>query len=69
MQLVGGGKLEPIVVDLVPLRESQGEGLALADDGTIWLASEAPNRLSSAALNRLDCTLAGEAETSGEGVH
>jgi hypothetical protein len=47
--LVGG-------VDLAPLQEDQGEGLALADDGTVWLTSKAENRRSRAALNSLRCS-------------
>ena len=54
--LVGGGELTPTVVDLAPLQEDQGEGLALANDGTVWLTSEAENRRSRAALNGLRCS-------------
>lgn len=57
-QLIGVGSLEPSIIDLAPLNESQGEGLALEDDGTVWLTSEAENRRSSALLNRLECAYA-----------
>ena len=63
--LVGGGPLEPTIVDLAPLREGQGEGLALADDGTVWLSSEAPNRQSVAVLNELECSY-GTSQPSGQ---
>ena len=53
---MGGGELTPTVVDLAPLQEDQGEGLALAADGTVWLTSEAENRRSRAALNSLRCS-------------
>jgi hypothetical protein len=53
--LVSGQAVEPIVVDLEPLGEAQGEGLALEDDGTVWLSSEGENRRSFAVLNRLEC--------------
>ena len=55
--LVSGAPTEPTVVDLAPLGEGQGEGVALADDDTIWLSSEAANRRSLPVLNRLLCSL------------
>jgi hypothetical protein len=55
--LVGGGAVDPTVLDLTPLAESQGEGLAIGKDGTIWLSTEAENKRSTPALNRLDCAL------------
>jgi hypothetical protein len=47
----------PLAFDLTPLGEPQGEGLAIADDGTVWLTSEAggPGRLPS--WSRLQCVL------------
>lgn len=56
-RLVSGSGVEPAVIDLTPLAEGQGEGLAMADDGTVWLSSEAESKRSSPALNRLECSL------------
>jgi hypothetical protein len=53
--LVSGTVVEPTVIDLAALGEGQGEGLALGDDGTVWLSSEAANRRSLPVLNRLAC--------------
>ncbi len=39
--LVGNSDATPITVDLVPLAEVQGESLAIANDGTVWMTSEA----------------------------
>jgi len=56
-RLVSGDRASPTTIDLAPLFEGQGEGLAMADDGTVWLSSEAPNRRSAASLSRLECSL------------
>jgi hypothetical protein len=37
---LSAGKANGVVVSLAPLKEPQGEGVALADDGTLYLASE-----------------------------
>jgi hypothetical protein len=55
--LVSGAPVEPTVIDLAPLGEGQGEGVTLADEGTIWLSSEAANRRSLPLLNRLNCAI------------
>jgi hypothetical protein len=55
-RLVSGAPVEPTVVDLAPLGEGQGEGVTLADEGTVWLSSEAANRRSFPVLNRLECS-------------
>ena len=55
-RLVSGGAVDPTAINLAPLFEGQGEGLAMAD-GTVWLSSEAANRRSAAELNRLVCSL------------
>ena len=47
---------EPIVMDLSPLKEKGGEGLALANDGTVLLSSEAGGK-DPARLSRLKCVL------------
>jgi hypothetical protein len=54
--LVGGAPVDPSVIDLAALGEGQGEGVALADDGSVWLSSEAANRRSFPVLNRLACS-------------
>lgn len=52
-----GGQLEaPIEMDLTSLDEKNGEGLALANDGTVWLSSEA-NGKEPARMTRLKCAL------------
>lgn len=54
--LVGSGAAEPTVIDLSPLGEPQGEALAIAGDGTVWLSSEAENSRDQPRLARLQCT-------------
>ncbi|MBR9989536.1 MAG: hypothetical protein KFH98_07260, partial [Gemmatimonadetes bacterium] len=55
--LVGGGVTEPVNVDVRGLREEQGEGIAVAQDGTVWLSSEAED--GNPMLARLECVLPG----------
>ncbi|CAN5881053.1 hypothetical protein BH23GEM9_BH23GEM9_26140 [soil metagenome] len=50
------GPFEPHIIDLRPLREIQGEGLAIAGDGTVWVSSEAESRRDTSLLGRLQCT-------------
>ena len=57
--LLGGGAAEPMVIDLSPLGEAQGEGLAVADDGTVWLSSEAGGDGEPPRWSRLRCALPG----------
>jgi hypothetical protein len=47
---------EPIVTDLSSLKEKGGEGLALANDGSVLLSSEAGGK-DPARLSRLKCML------------
>lgn len=54
--LVGAGEVAPLIMDLRPLQEAQGEGVLLADDGTVWLSSEA-ERSGHPRLARLSCAL------------
>jgi hypothetical protein len=54
--LVGGGRVLATAADLTPLGEMQGEALALGDDGSIRLTSEAERR-GLPAWSRLQCTL------------
>jgi hypothetical protein len=56
-RLLGDGEWAPFTIDLEPIEEAQGEGLAMADDGTVWLSSEAANRRGRPTLNRLSCML------------
>jgi hypothetical protein len=42
---------------LTPLAEKQGESVALGDDGTLWLSSEAEDVRDLPTLARLKCTL------------
>jgi hypothetical protein len=51
---------EPIVMDLSSLGEKGGEGLALANDGTVFLSSEAGGK-QPARLSRLKCVLPNQA--------
>lgn len=44
-------------VDLTPLGEPQGEGLAMGADGAVVLTTEGTGRLAPAALSRLTCVL------------
>jgi hypothetical protein len=46
-----------ITYSLAPLRETQGEALTLADDGQMWLSSEAENPKDRPTLLRLACPL------------
>lgn len=57
--LVGGGAVEATEVDLAPLDEAQGEGLAMGDDGSVWLTSEAESRRDAPRLGRMRCSLPG----------
>ncbi|HSK20513.1 MAG TPA: hypothetical protein VK912_15270 [Longimicrobiales bacterium] len=55
--LLSGTGRASITVDLSPLGEPQGEGVAIADDGTVWLSSEAEGGGAAPRLARLSCTL------------
>jgi hypothetical protein len=59
--LLDGSAVEPLTVDLTPLREGQGEGLAIDNDGSVWLSSEAASPVGSATMSRLQCALPGPA--------
>lgn len=43
--------------DLSGVRERQGEGVAIANDGTVWLASEGGGNKRPGTITRLECTL------------
>lgn len=57
-QLTGSGEAEPRVFDLAPVSEPQGEAVAIADDGTVWLTSEAVI-IGRPVIARLHCELPG----------
>ena len=52
----GGAKADAITMDLRQLKEAKGEGVALANDGTVWLSSEAAKK-APPRWARLACTL------------
>jgi hypothetical protein len=54
--LVEGAAVGPAVVDLTHLDEAQGEGLAMADDGRVWLSSEASGDVELPRWSSLRCT-------------
>lgn len=54
-ELLGAGQARPQTVDLGRLGEAKGEALALADDGRVWLSSEAEGG-GPARLSQLKCT-------------
>jgi len=55
--LLGDGTAQPVVVDLTPLGERQGESVAFARDGSVWLSSESENPLHPPTWSRLVCEL------------
>lgn len=56
--LLAGGDLTALTYDLRHLREPQGEGVDIQDDGAVWLTSERGGG-TPPGLIRLDCTLPG----------
>ena len=46
-----------VTYDLRPLRERQGEGIALGDNGQVWLTSEGKGGGAVPALSQLTCAL------------
>ena len=57
-ELLRTAPLEPRVVDLSALPGRQGEGLAMANDGAVWLSSEAEDDDERPLWSRLQCELA-----------
>lgn len=53
------GRPEPMIVDLGPLDQPQGEAIVISDEGEIWLSTEAPKKKDRPSLGQLRCTLAG----------
>lgn len=54
--LLGQGEPDPITIDLAGLGQAQGEALAMANDGTVWLSSEADDG-ARPRWSRLRCPL------------
>ena len=54
--LTGGDTRETFRYDVSSIREPQGEGVAIADDGTVWLASEGGGSKRPGIIARLSCT-------------
>lgn len=57
--LLGGGVADAQVFDLSSLDEAQGEGLAMASDGTVWLSSEGEGGEEEPRWSQLRCALEG----------
>ena len=55
--LVGTAPLQPRVADLSSLPGHQGEAIAMANDGTVWLSSEAEDDDARPLWSRLHCAL------------
>jgi hypothetical protein len=53
------GSAEPMSVDLEPLAQPQGESVVIADDGAIWLSTEAAKKSERPTMGRLQCTFPG----------
>jgi hypothetical protein len=53
---VNGAHVEPLVMSLSALGESQGEAITFGADGAVWLSSEAEGG-GVPRLTRLACTL------------
>ena len=56
-QLIGKGEASPTRFDLSPLKERQGESVALSNSGQVWLTSEAERRRDRPAMTQLKCRL------------
>ena len=55
---LGAGKVrEAFRSDISGIGEAQGEGVAFAGDGTLWLASEGDGKSRPGMLAKLTCTL------------
>lgn len=55
--LLAAGGAAALTYSLLPVGERQGESLALADDGSIWMTSEAERGKDLPTMSRLKCTL------------
>ncbi|MBB4635682.1 NUDIX domain-containing protein [Longimicrobium terrae] len=55
--LIAGRPGNPLVYDLTPLDEAQGEGIGWSTNGAIYLTSEGGRKSAPSTLARLTCTL------------
>jgi hypothetical protein len=58
-ELAAGTVADPQTFDIRSLREVQGEGVALADDGTVYLIGEGGGKKRPGTFARMLCTLPG----------
>jgi hypothetical protein len=56
-ELTSGGAATPLVFDVTPLNEAQGEAVSFSGSGTLFLTSEGGKKKDPATLSRLSCTL------------
>lgn len=56
-ELLGGGEASPVTVDLTHLAEPQGEGVAVGENGRIYLTSEGADG-APPSFSALDCSAA-----------
>jgi hypothetical protein len=56
-ELRAGAIQSPLQVDLTPLGEPQGEGIAFASDSTLYLVGESGEKSGAGTLTRIACTL------------
>ena len=59
-ELFGGKARAASTVDVRPLKEPQGEGVAYAGDGTVFLASEGGGKALAGTFVRFSCALPGD---------
>ena len=59
-ELFGGRARAASTVDVRPLKEPQGEGVAYAGDGTVFLASEGGGKALPGTFMRFSCALPGD---------
>ena len=55
--LLQDGGVPAVTYSLLPLAEKQGESITLADDGTLWMTSEAERKKDLPTMASLKCTL------------
>ena len=53
------GAAPVLTVDLKPLREPQGESVAVSDSGHVWLTSEAGDKRNPPMMRELSCRIGG----------
>ncbi len=56
-ELTGAGEASGVAYDLSGFGQMQGESLVLADDGSVWMTSEAESRGSMPTLLGVRCPL------------